>query len=172
MVGMAAILLAKWAGAWVATTVLDDCHAEVAKAAGADLVINLMREDVPSIIQFHTDHHGVDRIVDVNLKANLNIDMACHAQGGVISSYATGQATDAIELPLLKAMIGGCVFRFVYIYNVDADAKRIAIEAINACLGSGAYNPIIAMQVPLEQIAAAHEALETGSTVGKVLVRI
>jgi len=172
VVGMAAILLAKWAGAWVATTVLSDSHLEIAKVAGADLVINLMREDVPSIIQAHTDHHGVDRIVDVNLKANLEIDMACLAQGGVISSYATGQATDEIELPLLKAMVGGCVFRFVYIYNVGADAKRIAIEAINACLASGVYNPKIAMQVPLEQIAAAHEALEAGTTVGKVLVRI
>lgn len=172
VVGMAAILLAKWAGAWVATTVLEDSHGELAKAAGADLVINLVREDVPSIIRSHTNHHGVDRIVDVNLKANLEIDMACLAQGGVISSYATGQATDEIQLPLLKAMIGGCVFRFVYIYNVGADEKCIAIKAINACLASGSYNPKIAMQVPLEQIAVAHEALESGTTVGKVLVLI
>lgn len=172
VVGMAAILLAKWAGAWVATTVLADSHAEVAKAAGADLVINLMREDVPSIIRTRTNSHGVDRIVDVNLKANLEIDMACLAQGGVISSYATGHATDEIELPLLKAMVGGCVFRFVYIYNVGLDEKRIAIKAINSCLASGAYNPKIALQLPLEKIAVAHEALEMGTTVGKVLVRI
>jgi NADPH:quinone reductase len=172
VVGTAAILLAKWAGAWVAATVLSDDHVAVAKAAGADLVINLLKEDVPAVIRSQTDSCGVDRIVDVNLKANLAIDMACLAQGGVVSSYATGRASDELSLPLLKAMVGGCVFRFVFIYNVPFEAKRDAIDAINACIASGAYVPKIGMQVPLDRIVEAHEALETGSVVGKVLVDI
>lgn len=170
VVGMAAILLAKWAGAWVATTVLSPDHVDIAKAAGADLVINLIKEDVPATILSQTDNLGVDRIVDVNLKANLTIDLGCLAQGGVISSYATGQATDELSLPLLKAMVGGCVFRFVFIYNVPFEAKRVAIEAITACIASGSYVPKIGMRVPLERIVEAHDALETGKVVGKFLI--
>jgi NADPH2:quinone reductase len=172
VVGMAAILLAKWAGAWVAATVLHEDHVEIAKAAGADLIINLLKEDVPVIIREHTDGLGVDRIVDVNLKANLATDMACLAQGGIVSSYATGHATDELSVPLLKAMIGGCVFRFVFIYNVPFEAKLSAIEAISACIASGSYNPKIGMQVPLNRVIEAHEALETGKIVGKVLINI
>jgi NADPH2:quinone reductase len=172
VVGMAAVLLAKWAGAWVAATVLHEDDVEIAKAAGADLVINLLKEDVACIIRAHTDDLGVDRIVDVNLKSNLAIDMACLAQGGIVSSYATGQAADELSLPLLKAMAGGCVFRFVFIYNVPLDAKLSAIEAISECIASGSYNPRIGMQVPLDRVVEAHEALETGKIVGKVLIDI
>ncbi|KAB2684479.1 NADPH:quinone reductase [Brucella pseudogrignonensis] len=172
VVGNAAIMLAKQAGAWVATTVLSDSHFEQARAAGADLVINLKKEDVAAVVKAHTDEIGVERIVDVNLKANLEINLSCLAQGGVISSYATGQANDEISLPLLKAMIGGCVFRFVYIYNVPQDAKRSAIKAISDCLLSGSYSPTIALQLPLDEIVTAHEAIESGTTVGKVLLRI
>ena len=44
--GNAAILPAKRAGAWVAATVSRDEQADVARAAGADLVINRHEEDV------------------------------------------------------------------------------------------------------------------------------
>lgn len=92
------------------------------------------------------------------------------AQGGVISSYATGQPTDELSPPLLKAMVDGCVFRFVFIYNVPFETKRVAIEAITACIASGSYVPKIGMQVPLKRIVEAHDALETGIVVGKFLI--
>ncbi|MBB4244478.1 MULTISPECIES: zinc-binding dehydrogenase [Rhizobium] len=63
--GTAAILLAKWAGAWVATTVSREEQAEVARAAGADLVLNRHEEDAAQGIRSATGGHGVDRIVDV-----------------------------------------------------------------------------------------------------------
>ncbi len=53
-VGNAAILLAKWAGAWVAATVSREVQAEVARAAGADLVLNRHEEDVPHAIRSAT----------------------------------------------------------------------------------------------------------------------
>lgn len=53
-VGNAAILLAKWAGAWVAATVSREEQGVVAKAAGADLVINRHEADVPQAIRSAT----------------------------------------------------------------------------------------------------------------------
>jgi len=171
VVGTAAILLAKWAGAWVATTCMNAEQAAVAKANGADLVLDRQADDVARILHDASGGAGMDRIVDVNLKANLAMNIACLAQGGVISAYATSSATEELSIPLLQAMLHGCVFRFVYIYKVPPDAKRIAIQDITACLETGSYLPRIAMLVGLEDIADAHAALESGKLIGKILVR-
>lgn len=172
VVGSAAIHLAKWAGAWVATTVLDPQHEAIARDAGADLVLNLRSVDVMAGIQEATAGAGVDRIVDVNLVANLDLDMACLANGGVISSYAMRDATDESSIPLLRAMITGAVFRFVYIYTVPMSAKQAAILDITAGLEVGAYKPLIGLIEPLHRTSDAHIALEQGAVTGKALVRV
>lgn len=172
VVGSAAVLLAKWAGAWVATTIIDDGQAETAASAGADLVINLRKEDAVERILSETEGQGVDRIVDVALTHNLATDMAVLKTGGVVVSYALGDAKDRLELPLLDAMIGGCVFRFVYIYTVPAETKIEAAATIAACLAGRAYTPTIGFQTSLAQIADAHDALESGKVIGKVLLTI
>ena len=171
-VGTAAILLAKWSGAWVAATITRPEQEEAARSAGADLIIHLRTEDVSAFIKKATGGAGVDRILEVDIRSNLQIDMQCLSAEGAIVSYATEQAADHLSIPLLKAMVGGCVFRFVYIYTVSAKAKRVAIAAINACLSEGAYTPKIGLRVPLERIVAAHEAQETGGIIGKILIEM
>lgn len=172
VVGTAAILLAKWAGAWVVATVMNPEQAIIARAAGADLVLDRLNDDVAGAINAHTQNAGVDRIVDVNIKANLDLDLACLASGGVISSYATAHATDELSVLLLPAMVHGCVLRFVYIYSVPQEAKSKAIRDITACLASGSYIPHFGLEMSLEKIADAHRALEAGSIMGKVLIAI
>lgn len=113
---------------------------------------------------------GVDRIVDVSLQDNLEIDLQCLANGGVISAYAVQAASDHLPLPLLRAMIAGSAFRFVYIYTVPAAAKLAAVSAIGQCLADGAYAPTIGLRLPLERIVEAHEAQESGRVIGKIIV--
>ncbi|SLM23354.1 NADPH:quinone reductase [Stenotrophomonas indicatrix] len=172
VVGTAAVLLAKWAGAWVAATVMNAEQASIARAAGADLVLDRLNDDVAGAINTHTRSAGVDRIVEVNVQANLDLDLACLASGGVISAYAAAQATDELSLPLLRAMVHGCVLRFVYIYSVPQEAKIHAIRDITACLAIGAYSPHVGLKVDLQKIAEAHQALEAGTVMGKVLIAI
>lgn len=169
-VGTAAILLAKWAGAWVAATVSSPAQAEAARRAGADIVIDRWSQDVAMIVKSETDMRGVDRIVDVSLQDNLEIDLQCLANGGVISAYAVQTASDHLPLPLLRAMIAGSAFRFVYIYTVPAAAKLAAVSAIGQCLADGAYAPTIGLRLPLERIVEAHEAQESGRVIGKIIV--
>ncbi|WP_286897062.1 NADPH:quinone reductase [Achromobacter sp. UBA2119] len=172
VVGTASILLAKWAGASVLATVLNEEQAAIARAVGADLVLDRRTDDIPAAVTAHTASKGVDRIVDVNIQANLDINLACIAPGGVISSYAMTNAADELSLPLLKAMVRGCVLRFVFIYSVPVEAKRQAVEDITSCLQSGAYTPHIGLKVGLESIAEAHLALESASVMGKVLIGV
>lgn len=171
-VGTAAILLAKWAGAWVATTISTPAQADAARRAGADLVIDRGSEDVAAIVKAKTAQRGVDRIVDVSLQENLQTDMQCLAYGGTISAYAMKAAGDEAHIPMLEAMIAGCSIRFVYIYTVPAAAKSAAISAISECLADGAYRPTIGLKLPLDAIVAAHEAQESGQVIGKIIIKV
>ncbi|MFT4198290.1 MAG: NADPH:quinone reductase [Pseudoxanthomonas sp.] len=171
-VGSAAILLAKWAGAWVATTVSRDEQAQVAREVGADLVINRRQEDVAARIKEATADAGVDRIVDVDLASNARIDVACLAPSGVVAAYATEDPQATLSLPFLPTMFGGYVFRFVFFYSIPDDALQSAVREISACVASGAYRPKIGLVLPLERIAQAHWAQESGNIVGKILLSI
>nr|WP_246513620.1 NADPH:quinone reductase [Azospirillum picis] len=169
-VGTAAILLAKWAGAWVAVTVSREEQAAVAKAAGADLVINRHRESVTDGLLAATGSNGVARIVDVDLTANIGTAVACLARDGVVAAYSTEDPQATLSIPFLPALRGGFAFRFVYVYTMPEAALRQAAEEISACVASGAYSPAIAMKLPLDRIAEAHEAQESGKAIGKILI--
>ncbi len=169
-VGNAAILLAKWAGAWVAATVSRDEQADVARAAGADLVINRHREDVVQAVRSATDGRGVNRIVDVDITANIDTAVACLARDGVVSAYSTESPQATLSIPFFPALLGGFALRFVYVYTMPEPAMRDAAEEVSACAASGAYVPKIAVTLVLDQIAEAHELQESGKTVGKILI--
>ncbi len=171
-VGSAAILLAKWAGAWVATTVSTAQQAAVARAAGADLVIDRHRQRTADVLMAATGAEGVERIVDVDLSVNLATNLACSALGAVVSAYALRQATDAVSVPMLEAMKKGIVLRFVYIYSVPQADKLLAIRDITQCLSAGAYAPEIGRIFSLDRIVDAHEAMESSSVIGKILIEV
>jgi NADPH2:quinone reductase len=64
------------------------------------------------------------------------------------------------------------VFQLVYVYTMSRDAHRAAISDINSCLESGALIPNIGKVYALSETVQAHEAVENGSGIGKVLVRV
>lgn len=171
-VGTAAILLAKWAGARVAATVSRPEQAEAARRAGAELVINRRTEDIAAKIRDWTGAKGVERIVDVDLAANIDTDIACLAPSGVVTAYATEDPGVRLSMPFLKTMFGGYAFRFVFFYTIPDDALRQAVREVSDCVASGAYEPVIGLTVPLDKIAQAHAAQEEGTVVGKVLLEI
>ncbi|WFU02135.1 NADPH:quinone reductase [Rhizobium sp. CB3171] len=170
-VGTAAILLAKWAGAWVCATVSRAEQAEVATAAGADLVINRFDENVAEVVKRATGN-GVDRIVDVDLASNIETDIACLAPSGVAIGYASENPQAKLSMPFLSTMFGGYTFRFVFFYSIPQSPFQQAVEEVSACVASGAYQPQIAMKLPLERIVEAHQAQEGGKAIGKILVEL
>jgi NADPH2:quinone reductase len=171
VVGRAAIMLAKWAGAWVATTVRDRADIDAAGDAGADVVINMLENDVAAVIKAATAGAGVDRIVEVDLLSNLDTDLASLAPGGVISTYAVDGVDDLASVPVFRAMRAGAAFRFVLVYTVPAPAKRAAVEDVTAWLAARGYRPRIGLTAPLDRIVEAHEALESRKVKGNILVR-
>jgi NADPH:quinone reductase len=168
-VGHAAIELAKWAGARVVATVSSVEKGELALAAGADAVTHYNTDDYALSMQ-HFLADGADRIVEVNLRANLADDLGFSAPNAVISSYAGG-ADDIVSVPVRALMTPNIVLRFVLVYTIAPEALSDAVEGVGRALEVGALTTLPLHRFDLESAAEAHDAVQAGA-VGKVVIDI
>lgn len=164
-VGHYAIELAKRAGARVVTTVSSPAKAELAAKAGADLVVNYRDKD--AIDQVKAFAPVVERVVEVALGANLELDLAVSGPDTVVVTYAA-DAADPV-LPVRACMTANVTLRFVLLYGVPGAALDAAVADITAAVEAGALTELPVHRYPLDEIVVAHEAAE-GGAVGKVIV--
>lgn len=164
-VGHYAIELAKWAGARVVTTVSGPEKAELAARAGADLVVNY--RDPTALEQIREFTPTVDRIVEVALGANLELDLALATPETIVVTYAAESANPV--LPVRACMNANVTLRFILLYSVPGSALDSAVEDITAALGADALTGLPMHHFPLDEIVAAQEAAEAGA-LGKVIV--
>ncbi len=166
-VGHFAIELAKFFGARVATTVSGPGKAELARKAGADLVVNYREPGAAD--QLRAFAPTMDRIIEVALGANLELDLAVSGPQTHIVDYAA-EPNDPV-LPVRRCMSANLTLRFVLLYGIPAEAADEAVTDISAALAAGALTELPVTRFSIDQIVAAHEAVEAG-TGGKVVIEI
>jgi NADPH2:quinone reductase len=171
-VGHAAIQLAKWGGARVASTVSRPEQEKVAREAGADLVVNRKTEDAAARIKAFTRGLGLDRVVEVAFEANLELNRAVLKANGVISTYSSGPPESAPRIPFTAVMRQGISVHFILVYVMPREAHQLAARDLNAAIEAGRYRPHVAGIFKLDETAKAHEAQESGGTVGKLLIGV
>ena len=164
-VGHFAIELARRAGARVITTVSSQEKAELAARAGAHHVVNY--RDPGALDQIRSFAPVADRIVEVALGANLELDLALAGPQTEIVVYAA-DGPDPV-LPVRACMTANVTLGFVLLYGVPAPALQQAAADITAALDDGALSELPVHRFPLEAIADAHDAVEARA-VGKVLI--
>ena len=169
-VGAYAIQCARLGGARVLATVSGDEKGRIARAAGADAVINYREEDVAARVMELTDGEGLDRIVEVEMGGNLDASIAMLKANGVISAYASeGDPQPAV--PFYTLLYKNLTLRFELVFLMPEEAKQKAVKDLTKWLASGELRHTIAAKFPLEDIVAAHEAVEAGP-LGKVLLDV
>jgi NADPH2:quinone reductase len=164
-VGRAAVQLAKWAGARVFTTVSSEHKAQIATEAGADMVVNYTD---PTAIDQLKDQ-GISRIIEVNLGANLELDLAISQQGMKIVIYAA-DGEDPV-LPRRALMTAGITIEFMLLYNIPDHKLWQAVEFVETALAQGALTPPPITLMPLTEIAAAHVQIEAAS-INRILITL
>ncbi|MFJ5220902.1 NADPH:quinone reductase [Streptomyces sp. NPDC088354] len=173
-VGNAAIQLARWAGATVITTVSSPEKAALARAAGAQHVVNYRDDDAAAAIRAVAPD-GVDTVVEVAPAPNAELDVAVLAPNGTVALYANDGGNE-LALPVLPMMFGNLRWQAVMIYTVTAAAKNHAVAAVSAAVADGALrvgeqSGLPLHRFPVERVADAHAAVEQGA-VGKVLIEL
>jgi NADPH2:quinone reductase len=170
-VGHYAIQLARIKGArQVIATVSGPEKAVLAHQAGADIVLNYKTDDLPSRISDATQGQGVDRIVEVDLAANIDTDISLLRPGGEVIVYGSG--TPEISVPFSAAIRKGVHLYFFIVYNLAPDERNSAIADLSKILEEDRLLHNIATRLPLTQIAEAHELVEQGKVIGNVVLKV
>ena len=173
-VGNAAIQLGRWAGATVITTVSNPEKAALATAAGAQHVINYRAQDVAAEVR-RIAPAGVDTVVEVAAAANAPLDVAVLARQGAVAVYA-GAPGDIVATPVRELMALNARWQYILLYTLTDAAKADAVAGVSAAVRGGAVRVgadagLPLTHFPLDQTAAAHDAVEHGAT-GKVLIDV
>ena len=167
-VGHAAIELARRAGARVVATVSSEEKARLADAAGAHAVVNYRAADASEQVRAAAPA-GVDRVVELALDQNLELDLAACAPHAVISVYADSGGEPS--LPVRRLMVPNVTLRFVLVYTISERALKVAVAGVREALAANALTTLPLHRFPLERTAEAHDAVEQGA-LGKVVIDV
>jgi NADPH:quinone reductase len=169
-VGHYAVQFAKAAGATVITTVSSDDKAKLARAAGADLVVDYKRENVGERVMALTGGRGVDAAIELDLAANARLlPGVAHARTKVVI-YGTGAMI--AEIPAQFLLTSAITLQFVFVYELTPAERIAALAVIARLIEQRQLLHNVAATFALDDIVAAHEAIEQGRTPGNVVVTV
>jgi NADPH2:quinone reductase len=171
-VGLAAVQLAKVAGARVFATASTDAKAALAKAHGADTVINYATQNFADEILRLTDNRGVDLILDAVGKPTFEDGLKCLAPLGHLILYGrAGGPTDPLNVATLSPKtltVSG--FMLPTVTRGFPEKTRESAARCFALMRDGRLKLHIGQTFPLAQAPEAHRLLESRQTVGKLIL--
>jgi NADPH2:quinone reductase len=170
-VGHYATQMAKLAGARVIGTA-SASRADHARAAGADLVIDHTSQDVSKTIMAWTRNEGVHGVIDIDLSTTAAlIGNQIVQPHGTIACYGSKAAGD-IPLSFLAMLMNSYTLRFFVIYDISPEDRAAALAMMSRMLSDHTLTHAVAQTFPLSEIAAAHEAVESGRLIGNAVLQI
>jgi NADPH:quinone reductase len=109
------------------------------------------------------------QLIEVDIAANAALLPKVLRPRGMAVVYGTG--TVEAPVPLQALLTNQIVLKFIFVYELAPEERGEAIAAITRMLEDNRFAPRIALTLPLDEIAAAHEAVEAGMA-GKVVVAL
>ena len=171
-VGHVAVQLAKSCGARVATTVSTADKAMLARSLGADEIINYREEKPEEYVARLTGGRGFDVVFDTVGGANLDASFLAAGPGGVVVTTNTRSTHDLSPLHA-KALTLSVVFMLLPLITGQGRERHGEIMAQAAALAlGGKLRPHLDRTFPLKDIAKAHDFLDSGRAVGKVVIQV
>lgn len=152
-IGSIAIQLAKNIGAYVATTATGE-GIELAKQLGADEVIDYKANDFSALLKDY------DAVFDTVGGDTFNASLSILKKGGIAVSMAADADSD-----LTAKLEVTAIHQMTHVTTRHLDTLRDLAE-------KGVITPRIGATFPLDQIAEAQRARESGEILGKVAITI
>jgi zinc-binding alcohol dehydrogenase/oxidoreductase len=164
-VSTAALAIAKALGARVLVTSSSDSKLEQARELGADATVNHATGDVKVAVRDATDGHGIDVVVETVGEATWATSLQVAAPGGRVTVCG---ATSGPNPPAALHRIWWKQLSILGSTMGTGEDFAGAYELV----ASGRARPIVDIVLPLEEIRTAHERLEAGEQLGKIVLTI
>ena len=171
--GNALIDLAKVAGLNVIGVVSSEAKARFARERGAEHVIDRKQDDLGKRIADITSGRGVDIIIDPVGGPSIPGNIALLAPCGTLVVYGGLGGKAQLDLqPTLRTSKNSPAIRQFSIHTWDhlPEQRRAGMRALIDMLAAGKLHPHIHARLPLTDAVRAHEMLEGGAVLGKLLL--
>jgi NADPH2:quinone reductase len=110
-----------------------------------------------------------DAMIELDLTANANlIPAVLHPHGTVVIYGTMPEAT----IPAAFCLVNSVTLKFFLVYELTDGEREAAIGSIQRALEQDRLVHNVAQTFPFAEMAAAHEAVESGKTAGNVVVTI
>ena len=164
-VASAAFQIAKALGARVIATSSSDAKLARATELGADVTINHAAADVKAEVKEATSGHGADIVIEHVGEATWRASLDATAQGGriVVCGATSG--------PNPPAALHRIWWKQLTVYGSTMGTKE-DFEGAYELVRAGRARPVVDAVFPLAEARAAHERLEAGEQLGKIVLRI
>jgi NADPH2:quinone reductase len=173
-IGTTAILLGTAFGARVLVTAGTAQKCAACRALGAQLAINYKEEDFVAATLGATDGKGADVILDMVGGDYVARNIAAAATEGRIAIIATqgGVRADIDLRPMMvkRLTLTASTLRPQSIENKARIAAALR-RSVWPLFASHGLKPVIHARLPLAEAAAAHQLMESGAHIGKIVLR-
>jgi len=172
-VGHVAVQLAKACGAKVVTTVSSAEKAELAQQLGADAAPNYTQQSAEAIVQQHSGGAGFDAVFDATGQDDLPGAFAFARVNGQIAAIVTAYTTDLSQMHAKGLSLHAVFMLLPMLTGQGKEAHTEILENAGDLAEAGRLRPHLdAERFTLETVPQAHERLESGRAVGKIVVDI
>jgi NADPH:quinone reductase-like Zn-dependent oxidoreductase len=162
-VGSAAIQIAKLFGARVIATAGSPRKLELAKALGADHVIDYEQQDFAAEVRTLTAKRGVDIVFEHVGQKTFPGSLRSLAKGGrLVTCGATTGGKAELNLHAL-------FFKNLSVLG-STMGSRGELHQITGLVARGLLKPVLDRTLPLSEVREAHEALEKREQFGKIVL--
>ena len=174
-VGSAAVNLALIAGMKVIGVAGSEVKRRAVQALGAQHAIDYRSEDVVVRVAKITGGRGVDLILDPIGGKGFGRNFAMLAPLGMVISYGRldGPPDPDFSSAMRAVSSKSPAVRFFTIHSFDdrPDIRVATMRTLLDHLAAGRISPLIYDRLPLAEAAKAHELLESGTVIGKLLLK-
>jgi NADPH:quinone reductase-like Zn-dependent oxidoreductase len=164
-VSTATLAIGKALGAKVIVTSSSEAKLEHARELGADATVNHTTGDVKAAVQEATGGRGADVVVESVGEATWATSLQVAAPGGRIT------VCGATSGPNPPAALHRVWWKQLSILGSTMGTGEDFAGAYEL-VASGRARPVVDTVLPLEKIRAAHERLEAGEQLGKIVLTI
>jgi putative PIG3 family NAD(P)H quinone oxidoreductase len=172
-IGTTAIQLAHVLGSIVFATAGSNEKCEACRRLGAAVAINYRESDFVETIKRETNAAGVDVVLDIIGGDYFARNLDCLAMNGrLIQIGLQGGATTTIDLGRVmrrRLTITGSTLRIRTVEEKGAIARDVETN-VWPLLSSGRVAPVIDRTFPLINASAAHQRMEAGEHIGKLVL--
>jgi NADPH2:quinone reductase len=172
-IGVTAIQLAKAFGAKVIATAGSPDKCAACTSLGADRAVDYRAEDFVDVVKDVTDKRGVDVILDMVGGDYIERNIRSLGDDGrlVYIAFLKGSKVevDLMRVMLKRLTITGSTLR-IRPTEVKGRIARALEEKVVPLIAEGKIRVVMDSSFPLEDVAKAHERLEAGQHIGKIVL--